>query len=140
MARSHQPSTRRSRQRHIADPRLHLLHVIDQSGKQSCFRSNAQPGHSRTNGDLHHLDRMRASQTTAWRRTPFGSLVTRPIRTRCQYHCFGIHQLVGKLLVRCNILSQPAHEICSSSGRSGPRPTTPIARRLTGHARCSLFS
>jgi len=100
MACSHQPSTRRSRQRYTADPLLHLLYVVDQPREQGCLRSDAQPGHCCTHGDLHHLDRMRAPQTTPWRGSPFGSLVTWPIWARCQYHRFDIHQLVGELIVR----------------------------------------
>ena len=140
LARSNQPAARSSRQRHIADAILHLLHVIDQSGEQGCLRRNAQSCHSCPHGDLHHLDRMRTAQTTAWRGPPFGSLVTRPIRAGCQYHCSNLHKLVGKiiaLLRRNDISSQPADAICSSSGPSGPLSTTSIARHSTGHARCS---
>lgn len=140
LARSHQPSARSSRQRHIIDARLHLLHVINQPGEQSCFRGDAQPCHGCTHGDLHHLDWMRASQTASRRRPPFGPLATRPIRARCQYHRFDLHELVGKFVVRPNTFSRPAYDICSSSGRSGPLPTTSTAQRSTGHAHCFSFS
>lgn len=139
LARSHQSSTRRARQRHSVDALFHMLHVVDQSWEQGCLRGNAQPCQCCTHGDLHHLDRLRASQTTAWRGPPFGPLVTWPIRTRCEHHCFGLHQLVGKFMVCCNTFSQLAHTISSSSGRSGPLRTTSTARRSTGHARCFSF-
>lgn len=137
LARSHQPTARSSRQRYAPDTRLHLLHFIDQPGKQSRLRSDAQPGHCCTYGNLHHLDRVRASQKTPWRGPSFGPLVTRPIRARCQCGRFDLHELVGKSVIRPNTSDWPAYDIVSSSGRSGLLPTTSTARRSTGHARCS---
>lgn len=137
LARSHQPSTRSSRQRHIADARLHLLHVVDQPWEQGCLRSNAQPGHCCSHGDLHHLDRMRASQTASRRGPPFGPLVTWPIWARCQYRRFDLHELVGKIMTRCNTFVRPAYDIYSSSGLSGLLPTISTAPHSIGHAPCS---
>lgn len=140
LARSHQPSARSSRQRHITDARLHLLHVFDQPWEQGCFRGDAQPGHCCSHGDIHHLNRMRASQTASRRGPPFGPLVTRPIRTHRQYHRFDLHELVGKFVVRLKTFARPAYDFCSSSGRSGPLLTTSTAQRSIGHARCSSCS
>lgn len=57
---------------------------------------------------------MCAAQTFAWRGPPLGPLVTRPLWTRCQYHCFDLHQLVGECTIHSSAVISAASQLTIS--------------------------